>query len=335
MGDKKQSTLKGNELVFQNGDGLNVKVIGGFIEYETLYILSKKKCQGDSILLSPAELSYLLCHICFREEKCLEVGIDMHMGTLHIDMVTAVRAKCLYECLFIVQHLSVLVKVPYAEVTFFDAAAVRLQTSQQKFKQGGFTCPINTHDRDLVPLQYAGRKVFDEVFPCNAVIHVFYLKEHFTFTETLLTFPTLLFTLKFYLHFTYECRVSFGLFTQFKDPCLSTLVSFLSGTHTFPKPLLFSFKHFYQGIVAFSHRLHTLLFLHKEVTVAPFVRDQFLIVHFDHTGGNGVNEVSVVGNEEQGEFLFKKYLFKEFHHVDIEVVGRFIEEQDIRFFQNE
>jgi len=136
-------------------------------------------------------------------------------------------------------------------------------------------------------------------------------------------------------HLSDEGGVFLRLFAQLEDPPFASLVAGLACLDPTGEPLLLFFEQADEVVVLALHGGQAALFLFEEASVAPFVADKFEVLHLDDAGGDGVDEIAVVADKEQGEFLFEQDLFEELHHVDIEVVGGLIEHQDIGFFEDQ
>ena len=69
--------------------------------------------------------------------------------------------------------------------------------------------------------------------------------------------------------------------------------------------------------------------------IEPFfaAADVFLDAAFafkgDRAGDDVVEEASVMADEEEGALVFKETLFKQFDGFDVEVVGRFVKDEDV------
>ncbi|MNC39243.1 hypothetical protein D3C75_878920 [compost metagenome] len=64
--------------------------------------------------------------------------------------------------------------------------------------------------------------------------------------------------------------------------------------------------------------------------VVAWINAQFAVVQVRHVRTNHVQEVTVVRNDDHGAVTFVENRFQPTNGVDVEVVRRFIEQQDIR-----
>ena len=72
------------------------------------------------------------------------------------------------------------------------------------------------------------------------------------------------------------------------------------------------------------------LFLHREEgRVIAFVGDTLAAVELENPARHVVEEVAVVGDEDDAAFVFAQRVFKPGNRLRVEMVGGFVEQQDI------
>ena len=85
----------------------------------------------------------------------------------------------------------------------------------------------------------------------------------------------------------------------------------------------------------FLEGTQVLLFLLKITRIAAPVLPETAVFDLDGLGRDLVDEIAVMRNEDHGVLLFEDQLFEKLHHIDVKVVGRLIEQQYIRFLQQQ
>ena len=78
-------------------------------------------------------------------------------------------------------------------------------------------------------------------------------------------------------------------------------------------------------------RFDTFLPFLQVVAVVSFVRIQLAVVYFNDFRAHTVQEIAVVRHHEQAQTTTVQVLFQPFRHVQVEVVSRLVQNQQIRF----
>src|SRR5699024_6192285 len=75
-----------------------------------------------------------------------------------------------------------------------------------------------------------------------------------------------------------------------------------------------------QTFTRLSRRRHVLI-------VVAWINAQFAVIQIRHVGTNHVKEVTVVRDDDHGAVTLVQHLFQPTNGVDVEVVGRFVEQE--------
>ena len=78
-------------------------------------------------------------------------------------------------------------------------------------------------------------------------------------------------------------------------------------------------------------RIDTLLTLLEVVTVISFIRINLLVVYFDDFRADTIEEITVVRHHQQAQIGTVQVFFQPFGHIEIQVVGRLVQNQQVRF----
>ena len=70
-----------------------------------------------------------------------------------------------------------------------------------------------------------------------------------------------------------------------------------------------------------------------ELVVIAYITIQTLILHMINQIDHGVQEWNIVGNKNESILIVIQVTFQPFNMDDIQIVGRLIQKQDVRFFK--
>ena len=70
-----------------------------------------------------------------------------------------------------------------------------------------------------------------------------------------------------------------------------------------------------------------------ELVVIAYITIQMLILHMINQIDHGVQEWNIVGNKNESILIVIQVTFQPFNMDDIQIVGRLIQKQDVRFFK--
>ena len=194
--------------------------------------------------------------------------------------------------------------------------------SNDGFEQSSFPNTVGTNQRDFLSTFHGkGQRTGKGLVIAND--KVFYLED---ISAGSTGFFEIEFRLGFFLcqfddvHFiqfflTAHCHVSGGN------------AGFVSGNEVFQVfnfLLLFSISRFQLGFFHFINFL--------EFFVVAYIAVQFRVFHMVNKVYHTVQERNVVGNEDEGVFVVDEIPFQPFDVVFIQIVGRFVQQKDVRFF---
>ena len=85
----------------------------------------------------------------------------------------------------------------------------------------------------------------------------------------------------------------------------------------------------------FFFEADALLFLFKPRRIISFIRNSVAAVEFENPACNVIEEVAVVGDGDDGAFVVAQVMFEPRHGLGVEVVGGFVEQENIGFSEQE
>ena len=80
-----------------------------------------------------------------------------------------------------------------------------------------------------------------------------------------------------------------------------------------------------------ASRINTFLSLFEVIGVVATIGIDRTVVEFEDDRTDAVQEESVVGDHEQGAVASREVAFEPFYHLQVEMVGGFVENQQIGF----
>ena len=206
-----------------------------------------------------------------------------------------------------------------------DTAAVRLLEPDDGLEQRGLADPVGTDDADDAVARQGEGQVLDQGAPVVALVEVFDLDDDVAQSGPDRDLDLLeielagLLRLGGHLFVALQARLALGLTRFGPGPNPGQLLG---------QPLL------QLGVLAALHRQPLGLFLQVGRVVA-FVGIGAATVEFEDPFGDVVQEVPVVGDRQDRPGVGGQVLLEPLHALGVQVVGRLVEQQQVRFGQQQ
>ncbi|MNQ09205.1 hypothetical protein D3C85_220170 [compost metagenome] len=204
----------------------------------------------------------------------------------------------------------------------FHFAAGRLQAAEHQLQQGGLAGTVGAEQTDTVAaLQHHGEVLDQERTVRVSETHV--IEDH-----DLLAGLVGGFQLDIGLAGTLTTLAA--LDTQGFERTYTTFVTGATGLDALANP------HFFLGQALVEQRVGGLLgrqcgfLVHEETGVVAVPVDQAAAIQFEDARGEVLQEGTVVRDEQHGALEILQGFFKPGNRTDVQVVGRFVEQQQIR-----
>ena len=299
--------------------GHDVEVVRRLVEYEEIGVLHQHRTEVELAPLTTRELIHIVMLLFGREEEILQElrGGEMLAAT-HIDIFSDV-ADDIDDFLLFIKLQSLLREIAEAHgIADVETAFVGWHLSQEQLEEGGLACAVVAHDAHLLE----PREIIVEVLEDDQIVEAF---RHILALEDLRT----------------------DIHVRRLQPELSLLDTLLRHALQFVEGLLTI-----AGLVTtcLGHASHPLEFGAIEVVGArnlrPSVVDALLtllqivgviaaigidglVVEFENQSTDTVEEKTVVGDHQQRLTSTGKIALEPFNHLKVEMVGGFVEDQQI------
>ncbi len=126
-----------------------------------------------------------------------------------------------------------------------------------------------------------------------------------------------------------------GLFQQFLVALVARLGFGLAGARRGGDPFLLAGQRALVRLVLAAFLFEPLLLLHQPRRVIALVGNAAAAVELENPTGDVVEEIAVVGDDQNGARIVAQVAFEPQHRLGIEVVGRLVEQEKLGLFEEE
>ena len=205
--------------------------------------------------------------------------------------------------------------------TLANLATVRLQFTQDQFQQRGLAGAIRTNQPDLVATYDGGRKVLDDDLVAKGLAGFSQLGHQFATQHA---------CSHIHAHLADNVPMCGATGAQFFQPHDATLAARAARFNAFPDPDLFLRQQLVR-LGADDRFLRQLLFLENQIlSEIAIVGTQNPAIQLDDARRHPIQESPVMGDGDHAALECHQQFFQPFNRIQIEVVGRLIEQQDVR-----
>lgn len=310
--------------VFQRAQGFDIQVVGWFIEQQDVTADLQQFRQVQTTTFTAGQLANAFTLVDAFEVKAAHVGAARHLGVADLHDIQAAR-HFFPHGLTVVHRVAELIDGSQLNgFTQGDGAGIRLFLAGHHAEEGGFTRAVRTDDADDSAFRYREAQIVNQ----NAVAVGF---------AQMADFQNFIAQTRAWRNEQFVSFVTFLIFNVVKlfKARQAGFALRLTAFRALANPLEFFLDRFAACGFLRSFLRQTLVFLLQPGGVVAFPRNTFAAVKLEDPAGDVIKEVTVVGNRHHGAFEVVQEAFQPGDGLGVEVVGRFVEQQHIRFFQQQ
>ena len=318
-------TVEREQRVFQCFSGRDIEMVGRFVENEDIHLRQNQLCHGQTCLFTAGKNGNLFLNIVAAEQKQCKGIADFGLCQIFICRPQLFK----YRIVLIEVLLFLIVIADSNIVAVFIIAAIRLNAIHDDLQECRFAAAVGTVDKNVIAFADHCRDIgkqrlagigFRETIEFENVIAGF---AGFGKMQTNLVGGS---------HRTVEL-----------DHFVQLLLSaFRRDDVAFAVPALLLLN-VRLNAGDFTLLVLIMLFLNFAVLdlllqirgVVAVVHGAALVLDFENPVGNFIKEITVVRNDENGFLVGLQMVFKPCQRVNIEMVGRLVEHQNIGFLQKQ
>ena len=307
---------------FQQFQGFRVEIVRRLVEDQEIGRLREQPRQQQAVALAAGQGLDRRPDALLREQEIRQVADHVMRLAGHYDLIAAVRAEGFPQGGLGVQLGAPLVEIdlrqPGAEA---QASGVRRQFAHEDVDERRFADAVRPDQADAVAAHDAGREIAHHRVIAEGFGDALGLDDHLAGTRT-----------------APEGEVDLSRHLAALSPFLAhghqaahaALVAGAAGAHALANPDLLLRQAFVElrGLGPFDRQQGVLVL----AVGRPVGREapQPPAVQFDDAGGQAVEEDAVVGNEDERAGKAQQVRFEPLDGTDVEMVGRFVQEQQFR-----
>ena len=315
------ASLEVLQVFFQYLKGNDVQIVGRFVEHQEVRITHQDRTKVQTTLFATAELVHIVVLLLRSEEEMLEElrGSQLSATTQLDDFGNVLNH---IDDLHLLIELQAFLRI----ITETDGLAnvegtgIGLVFSHENLDEGGFSGSIvadNTH------LFVTGKDVGEIV-------------QNLQVAETLVQmvgFENLRTDIRC-LDIQLDIAIVealLGYFFQFIKGFFAIAGLMSTGLRHTAHPLQFRTIEVVGTDDFCIGGINPFLTLFQVIAIIAFIRINLLVVYLDDFGADSIQEIAVVGDHEQTQCTATQITFQPFGHFQVEVVGRFVQYQEIGF----
>ena len=239
----------------------------------------------------------------------------------------AARADEILQRRIQIQLFALLVKIRHLQVAALaHPSGVGGQFAQQHLEQGGFASAVGADQADLVASQDGQRQVASDpmvtsIAALERLVHPGEFRHQFAAGRS---------TGHLHAHLTHLVAPGLSLRTQGLESTHPALAAGAAGFYPFAHPHLFARKQLVR--LGLYHRLlgQLLVFERSVAAVIARIRRQVSAIELDDACCHPIQKGAVVRDHDQAASEFQQQVFEPGDAVQVEVVGRLVQQQHLR-----
>ena len=202
-----------------------------------------------------------------------------------------------------------------------NTSAIRFQLTKHQFQQRGFPTAVRANQGNFVTALDLGAEILNQDLAINLVVDVLHFEDNLTRASSLFDLH-----LRAAHHFTALATFAAHGFQCPHTPFVTGTTRFdpLTDPHLFLRQLTIEFR-----ILELFHA-QRFFFIQQILIVVPRVGHQLAAIEIDNPRRHVANKGTVVRDENNGPFEGLEETFQPVNGFNIQVVGRFIEQQHAR-----
>ena len=324
MRDDHGAACELEDSLFQCLQRFDVQVVRRFVEEQEVARLLQVLRHEHAVAFTTGELRKLLLLGCTREVEESTVGASIHLAVAHHNFVVAARDR-FPNGLGIVEAVAALFHADdFDSFANLERTAIGLFRAHDHLEQSRFTSTVRTDNAHDARTRQAEVQIVEQHLFAKGLLQVFRLNNDVA--QALAVCNVDLSHLDLFL----------GIFGQEFFVSLETgLALCLASLRALLDPFLFASEALLTVRFALFFVLHAFKLLVKPLGIIAFPRNAAAAVNFQNPVRHVVKEVTVMGHENHGALVFAEVAFEPSNRFGIEVVRRFVQEQQIRFFEEQ
>ena len=323
VADDDGATAEVLQRLFQGPEGVDVQVVGGLVQQNHVGPFPQHLGQMNAVALTAGQGADLFLLLGAREVESRHVGPGVDQAVAQFDLLVA--AGDLLPDRFLGVELAILVDIGQLHgVTHADRAAVGCFLVADHLEQGGLAGAVGADDADDAPGRQAEAHLVDQQSIPERFAHVVRLDDHIAQPRP---------------RRNIELQVPLALLGFLGEQLLVGVDTGLAfgmaplGGHA--DPLQFARQSLLAGGFAFLFPTQALLLLFEPARVVAFPGDALAPVQLEDPAGHIVEEVAVVGHGDDRSGILLQVPLQPGHAFGIQVVGGFVQQQDVGFLQQQ
>ena len=322
MTDQQDGALVVAHQLFQQFEGLDVEVVGRFVQHQQVGRFGKQLGQQQPVAFTTGQGADGGVGAFRAEQEILQVAHDVFL--------LAVDGHGIPAAADVVAHIHVFVELgaQLVEVRDLhvgahgDLAAVGLALAEQGLDQGGFADAVGADDTDTITPQDDGGKVLHDGAAIEGHIDVFGLDDLLAAGLCLLDRG-----LDVALAFA-----ALGPFLAHGFECAHpAFVASATGLDALANPDFFLGQFLVEAFPFQRFGVEDFFLAAQVIFVVAGPVGEFAAIQVDDAGGQLFQKRAIVGDEQHCVAVLQQEFFQPADGFDVQVVGRFVQQQDIGF----
>ena len=304
-------------------------MVGRFVENQCIGAAEHELQQCQTGFFAPGQAAYLQEYVFTLEEESAQDGTHFRVSVQSVGFFHFFQ----HGVAVVQQELALVVVAESHIMARLQDTVARRCFAQQNPQQCGLPHTIRSHDTDFFASLDIEVYILEEVSSGIAVTEV--LGQTFGLEHVVAGLEVLLEVNLHTAHFRFRAFQTFQRIQTFFTGC-STLGQFLCTAFFEPADHFFLTCDFplLVGIGSqFSFSSDT--FLLCELLVVAIITVQFMMLHFKNSIHNLIEEVTVMGYNQDSSLVAGQVLFQPLQCADVQMVGRFVQHEDVRLFQQQ
>ena len=307
------------QVFLEDLQGDDVEVVGGLVEHEEVGVLHQHRAEVELAPLTAAELVDVVVLLLRGEEEVLEeLRGGQVLSTAHVDVLGNVLHH-IDHLLLLVELQTLLGEIAETHgIANVEPSAVGWHKTKEQSDERGLSRAVVAHDAHLLEAGEVIIEVLEDYLVVESLRYILALEDFaadidITRLETHLTFLDAL----------------FGNTLQLIERLLTIASLMASGLRHAPHPLQFGAVEVVGSGNLRPTVVDALLALLEIVAIVAPIGVDRLVIEFEDDRADTVEEETVVGDHQQGLVAAVQEAFEPFDHLQVEVVGRLVEDQQV------
>ena len=322
MADHQHGAVEGQQDLFQQFQGFHVEVVGRFVEYQQVGRLAEQLGQQQARALTTRQRLDRRARTLRTEQEVPQVAEYVAALAVDVDKVAAF-SDVVDHGLFQVQLVAQLVKVGHVDASaLFDLAAGRLQAAEHQLEQGGLAGTVGAQQADTVATLQDHGEVLDQERAVR-VMEADVLQHHHLLAR-------LVGSIELDIGLAGTLAALTALDAQGFQGTHAAFVTGATGLDALADPDFFLGQFLVEQRVGGFFGSQGGFLVHQKAGVVAVPVDQAATVQFEDARGQALQESTVVRDKQHGALEVLDGFFKPGNGADVQVVGRFVEQQQVR-----